>query len=88
MSEVLTQGVYIRHTRGVQEPVKERPSIRLALTVVQSCDECERGAGVIKLATRNCLQGGNECSRYPWNSPNHVLRYVILFQSISHARSR
>ena len=87
MGEVLTQGVYITRARGVQELAKARPSIRLAITVVQSCDECERGAGVIKLASRNCLQGGNECARYPWSSPYHVLRYVILFQSISHSRS-
>ena len=88
VGKVLTQGVYIRCARGVQELAKARPNIRLTVTAAQSCEECKRGAGVIKLASRNCLQSGNEGAHYPWSSSYHVLRYVILFQSIPHARSR
>jgi serine palmitoyltransferase len=61
VEEVLAQGVTVgvwttraRRLRR-QELVESRPSIRLAVTAVLSCKECERAAGVIKATVTKVL---------------------------------
>ena len=81
MGEVLTQGVYIRRARGVQELSKARQNIRLTILAAQSCEECKHGAGVIKLASRNCLQGGNAVSALATPGVHPITFCVMLFYS-------
>jgi len=49
VDEALAHGVWVTRLRR-QELVEVRPSIRLAVTVALSRNECERAAGVIKAA--------------------------------------
>ena len=57
MDEVLAQGVWITRARRLrgQELVESRPRIRLAVTAALSPKECERAAGVIKVAVTKVL---------------------------------
>ena len=57
VDEALAQGVWTTRARRLrgQELVEARPSIRLAVTAALSRKECERAAGVIKVAVAKVL---------------------------------